>query len=210
MILHDRDTLLFIGDSITACGRQTPVGQGAGLGSGYVSLINAWLEAAYPEIRVHVLNTGIGGNRVTDLEVRWQTDMLDLKPDVLSVMIGINDVWRQFDSAPFLDQVNVGQFEATYRRILDLARPKVRSMILLSPFYLESNREEPMRRMMDQYGEIVRRLAGDYEAHFVDVQAAFDRHMAHRATQSLCGDRVHANLGGHMIIARAFLETIGM
>ena len=67
------------------------------MGAGYVSFIDSILGAALPELPLRVLNTGISGNRVTDLEARWQSDVLDLQPDWLSVMIGINDVWRQLD-----------------------------------------------------------------------------------------------------------------
>src|SRR5690554_5891653 len=88
----DRNTrLLFIGDSITDCGRrQDP----EGIGSGYPRLVRDYLSAKDPDNAPVVLNTGISGNRVTCLQERWKTDVLDLKPDVLSIKIGINDVWH--------------------------------------------------------------------------------------------------------------------
>lgn len=67
-----------------------------------------------------------------------------------------------------------------------------------------------MRAKMDLYGEITKKLAGEFDAVFVDVQAAFDRYLEHQPTQSLCGDRVHPNGVGHMIIARAFLSAVGV
>ena len=96
MRLKSGDTLLFIGDSITDCGRGYPVGEGAELGCGYVSAFRQVLLANYPRLKVRILNTGIGGNQVTDLAARWQTDVMDLEPDWLAVMIGVNDVWVQF------------------------------------------------------------------------------------------------------------------
>jgi lysophospholipase L1-like esterase len=91
--------LVMIGDSITDCGRSRPVGEGLfdAIGKGYVAYVDALLGAAYPERQIRVVNMGCSGNTVRDLAARWQTDVLDLQPDWLSIMIGINDVWRQFD-----------------------------------------------------------------------------------------------------------------
>lgn len=208
MKLQDGQTLLFTGDSITDCGRARPIGAGGGLGAGYVSLVDSLLGAACPERGVRVLNTGTSGNRVTDLEGRWQTDILEPQPDWLSVMIGINDVWRQFDSALAPGQVDLARYETTFRTILQQARPRLRGLVLMTPFYIEANPADPMRRTMDAYGAKVKELADEFDAVFVDVQAAFGRYLGHRPTQSLCGDRVHPNQTGHMVIARAFLEAM--
>ena len=208
MLFNSKDTLLFIGDSITDCGRARPVGEGQGLGSGYVSLVNAALGARYPETVVRVLNTGVSGNRVTDLEARWKTDVVDLKPDWLCVMIGINDVWRQFDREAMAEQVTPDKFEKTLTRILDSTKGKVKGRFLMTPFYLESNPNDPMREKMDEYGAIVKKVAKTTGCKFVDTQAAFDRYLEKRPTQSLCGDRVHPNLTGHQILADAFLAAI--
>jgi lysophospholipase L1-like esterase len=79
----------------------------------------------------------------------------------------------------------------------------------MTPYFIETNKNDPMRKPMDEYGKVVGRLAKEFDAVFVDVQAAFDAYLAHRPTQSLCGDRIHPNAIGHMIIARAFLTEIG-
>jgi lysophospholipase L1-like esterase len=202
-------TLLFIGDSITDCERARPLGEGDGLGQGYVSLVNALMSVFYPERAIRVLNTGIGGNRVTDLQVRWQADALRHAPDWLVVMIGINDVWRQMAAPSNPDQVGKDRFREVYDDLLTKTRPTLKGLVLMTPFYLEANPEEPMRRLMDGYSAIVRDLASKHDALFVDVQAAFNRHLACRSTQTLCQDRVHPNATGHLIIARAFLNEIG-
>ncbi|WPJ94758.1 SGNH/GDSL hydrolase family protein [Coraliomargarita algicola] len=204
--------LLFIGDSITDCGRGRPLGQrrASSLGSGYVSFVDSILGAAHPELPVRVLNTGISGNRVTDLEARWQTDVLDLEPNWLSVMIGINDVWRQFDSELGAMQVGPEEYESIYRRLLAQTRPQLDGLVLMTPYFLESNLEDPMRAKMDVYGAITKKLAAEFDAIYVDTQAAFDRYLAHQPTQSLCSDRVHPNGVGHMILARSFLQAVGV
>ncbi len=215
MNLPDHSRLLFIGDSITDAGRD-PSGEPApwlpdfGLGHGYVSQIWAWLTAAHPAADVRVFNMGVSGNTVRDLAARWQNDVLDLKPDVLCVMIGINDVWRQFD-LPQRCEALVGpeEYRATLDRLIALAKPGLRQLHLASPFFIEPNRDDPMRRRMDEYGRIVRDLAAAHGATFIDTQAAFDAVLAHLHPVALAWDRIHPGPHGHMIIARAFLHAFG-
>lgn len=104
MILDPRTRFLLIGDSITDAMRQRPGREGSDsgpLGSGYVALVQQFFSAFHPAHRIEVLNRGVGGNTVADLASRWSSDVLDERPDALGIMIGINDVWRQFDK-PFL------------------------------------------------------------------------------------------------------------
>ena len=96
--LKQNQTLLFIGDSITDCGRQElPY---APLGCGYVNFAANFLLASIPHLNLTIENRGIGGNSTRDLRDRWQEDCLDLKPDIVSVMIGINDLWRKYGETP--------------------------------------------------------------------------------------------------------------
>jgi lysophospholipase L1-like esterase len=209
MLLQDGQTLLFVGDSITDCGRARPFGHGDGLGEGYVCLVDSLLASIRPDQSIKVLNTGIGGNRITDLEARWQSDVLDLKPDWLSIMIGINDVWRQFDNAADPGQVTPEYFESALRQLVDRVQSDLSGLVLMTPFFIESNRADPMRTMMDQYGALVKRVAVDVGAHFVDTQVAYDRYLVHRPASSLAEDRVHPGQVGHLILAKAFLESVG-
>ncbi|MDW8343011.1 MAG: SGNH/GDSL hydrolase family protein [Verrucomicrobiae bacterium] len=202
--------LLFIGDSITDANRARPVGEADGLGTGYVALVNAFFQATIPHHRIRVLNTGISGNTVRDLKARWQCDVLDLQPHWVSVMIGINDVWRQFDR-PLQPEAHVDadEYETTLDELVALTKPHVRGLVLMTPFYLEPNRQDPMRRKMDEYGRIVRQIARRHRTVFCDTQAAFDRVLTHVYPAALAWDRVHPNLTGHLILARAFLEAVG-
>lgn len=207
MIFENGQRLVMIGDSITDCGRVRPVGSGAGLGSGYVSIVNALLASKYPEINVEILNTGISGNRVTDLRDRWQDDVLALKPDWLSIMIGINDVWRHFDR-PMGDQVELDEYTEILEHLIKNTLPSITGLILMTPYFIESNIDDPMRKMMDEYSAVVKKLSDKYNAIFIDVQLAFDEYLKYRSTQTLCGDRVHPDLVGHTVIANAFLNKI--
>src|SRR4051812_13548877 len=93
--LKQGDKVLFQGDSITDCGRNREVA--TDLGKGYPLMVAAAFGAAYPEMGVTFINRGIGGNRVVDLQSRWQEDCIDLQPDWVSIYIGINDCWRRYD-----------------------------------------------------------------------------------------------------------------
>ncbi|WP_026962647.1 SGNH/GDSL hydrolase family protein [Alicyclobacillus herbarius] len=212
MRIQAKQKLVMIGDSITDCGRQRPVGEGSSLalGNGYVALVDGWLRALYPDYGIRVVNMGIGGDTVRHLAARWQTDVINQKPDWLSVMIGINDVWRQFDH-PLQPEWHVlpEEYEQTLRSLLEQVRGSLSGLVLMTPFYLEPNRDDPMRRRMDEYGRIVRRVADDFAAVFVDTQAAFDQLWAHTYPASIALDRVHPDLAGHTLLARAFLQAIG-
>jgi lysophospholipase L1-like esterase len=200
-----------IGDSITDAGRAQPVGEGLGetLGRGYVSLIDSLLGAAYPDLGIRVVNMGNSGNNVRDLQTRWQTDVLDLKPDWLSVMIGTNDVWRQFD-LPRQPETHVlpDEYERTLDTLIAQAAPTVPGLVLMTPFYIEPNPADAMRARMDEYGAIVRRLSEKHGTLFADTQAAFDAVLTTYYPATLGWDRVHPTQVGHMVIARAFLKAI--
>lgn len=212
MVIQPGSKLVMIGDSITDSDRARPVGEGlfeAG-GKGYVSLVDALLTSTIPGQRIRVVNMGCSGNNVRDLKARWQSDVLDLKPDWLSICIGINDVWRQFD-LPLQPESHVplDEYTRTLDELVTRTQPKLRGLILMTPYFIESNRADPMRATMDRYGKAVRQLAEKYQAILVDTQAAFDAVLAHVHPMTLAWDRVHPTRVGHMILARAFLQAIG-
>ncbi len=211
MLLAPDRKIVFVGDSITDCGRARPVGERDGLGNGYVSFLNAFLGATKPELRLRVLNTGVGGNTVRDLEARWQADVLDLKPQYVSVMIGINDVWRQFDT-PLAREIHVGpeEYRDTLDRLIARTTPHVERVFVMSPFFIEPSRNDAMRARMDEYGAYAQEVAIEHGAVWVDVQAAFDAVLRHVHSAALAGDRVHPNATGHAVITRAWLKAVGV
>ena len=179
-----------------------------GLGDGYVSFVDSLLATLHPEVSISILNTGISGHCITDLEVRWQRDVLDLSPDWLSVMIGINDVWQQFRNQIDPDQIKIEQYESIYRKLLTQTRHDLKGLILMSPYFIEPDPSNLMRKHMDAYSSVVEKLAYEFDAIFVDTQAAFNRYLVHRPARSLSDDLIHPNKTGHMIIANEFLESI--
>ena len=211
MKLSPRSRLVMIGDSVTDCDRARPVGEGHpdALGHGYVADIAALLMAVYPARSVRVTNMGISGNTVRDLAARWETDVLALKPDWLTVMIGINDVWRQFDAVRQAEAVPPEEFARTYDGLLIHTRAQLKGLVLMTPYYIEPSSTNTMRQRMNEYGAIIKQLATEHDAICVDTQAAFDRALAHHPAAAFSADRVHPNRIGHMILARAFLNAVG-
>jgi len=205
------DKILFIGDSVTDSERARPVGEGlfGATGKGWVSLVDAALTVHHPELRLRVVNMGVSGNQVRHLADRWATDVLAQKPDWVSVMIGINDVWRQFDLPRQVEQhVGLKEYERTLSALIRKTQPKVRGMILATPFFIEPLKSDAMRSMMDQYGAVVARLAQSTGCRFVDTQAAFDRLCTHMHSSAIAWDRIHPNHIGHMALADAWLEAV--
>lgn len=201
-----------MGDSITDAGRARPVGEGRGeaIGKGYVMMVEALLGAVYPEQWIRIVNQGISGNTVRDLKARWQADVLDLKPDWVSVMIGANDVWRQFDSPRQTEKhVLIEEYEKTLDELVQTTLPTVKGMILITPYYLEPNRADAMRAAMDRYGAAVRRVAEKNKTLLVDSQAAIDEILKTYYPAALNWDRVHPDHVAGMALARAFVNAIG-
>ena len=212
MIFDAKDRVLFIGDSVSDFGRARPVGEGLhdGVGTGFIRVISNFINGYYPERNIRITNMGISGNNVLDLDDRWQSDVLDLEPDWVNILIGINDVWRQFDSPQMTEQhVPLDEYEAIYRKLIEKTFPTVKGMILMTPYFMEPNRNDPMRARMDEYGAVVRKLAEEYKLVFVDLQAGWDRLFEHMHPCNIAWDRIHPNQTGCMYIAKQFLEAIG-
>lgn len=201
-----------IGDSITDAGRARPIGEGpGGLGTGYVQTMDALLQAWYPARRIRLFNVGTSGHNVRDLAARWQTDVTDLKPEWLSIMIGANDVWRQFDRVTQPERaVLPDEYERVYDQLLTTTAPTLTGgLILITPFFLELRTNDPMRARMDEYGAIVKRLAAKHRAILVDSQAAFDVVLKDLPSAMINWDRVHLNHIGSAVLARAVLTAVG-
>ena len=204
--------VLFIGDSITDYNRARPVGEGRpdSLGTSYMADIAAQFTCMRPDMRIRFANMGISGNKVRDLKARWETDVMALKPDWVSVLIGINDVWRQFDR-PLDTEVHVypEEFESTYEELIQRTLLHVKGMVLMTPYFMEPNKQDTMRVRMDEYGAIVKKLAAKYGLTCVDLQAAWDELFKHMHPCNIAWDRIHPNRTGCVYIANQFLKAVG-
>jgi lysophospholipase L1-like esterase len=198
--------ILFIGDSITDCGRRDA---NAPFGDGYMNLVRALVTARYPALALTWENRGIGGDTVRHLAERWRQDVIAESPAWLSVKIGINDVWRTFDSGG-AGAVAIDEYESTYR---DLPKQAVEctgcKLIVAEPYVIDADRSNPMRVHMDAYGAVARKLAVEFDAIQVHTQDAFDEALQTTSPEDWAADKIHPNLAGHGIIALAYLKAIG-
>src|SRR5579871_25699 len=195
--------VLFQGDSVTDFGRSRS--DDTDLGSGYAMMAAASFAAQYPQRPVEFLNRGIGGDRVRDLRARWEKDCLALRPDCVSILIGINDTWRRYDSN---DSTTVEAFVATYRAILDAATAQGIRIIICEPFLLSvSPQQMAWREDLDPKIAAVRQLAQEYHAWFIPLDGVFAQAAAQREPRFWAPDGVHPSPAGHALIARAWLKT---
>lgn len=207
MIFRDGQRIVFIGDSITDAGRTEGKGP---YGTGYVSLVRAFVTVVHPHLKLSWANHGISGNTVRDLAARWERDAIAPRPDWLAVKVGINDAYRTVNNNPQRPGVPLDEYATTLRSLLDDAvKATGCGLILGTPYYIEPDRTHPVRAMMDRYGAAVRGLADDLGAVLIDTQAAFDKVLTCTDPSDWADDNVHPNLPGHALLARDYLAAIG-
>jgi lysophospholipase L1-like esterase len=207
MLIDINDRILFTGDSITDCGRVREDAQH--LGFGYAALTAAHLQARLASPQLKIFNRGISGNRVCDLLGRFEPDLLALKPTVVSILIGINDTWRRYDSK---DAAEAKAFERDYRALLEkIARHLKARVILLEPFLLHVPEDRhAWREDLNPKIDATRKLAVEFGAELLPLDGLF----AQAATQAPAGywaaDGVHPTAAGHALIAETWLENAGL
>lgn len=213
MIVDKKDRLLFMGDSITDSNRNyqaIPAGWSS-WGDGYVHLINAYTTALLPQMELMIVNRGISGDTVVDLKKRWKDDVLAFQPDWVTIMIGVNDVWRHFDGTfAQTELVEIERFESELRDLIAQTLPSVKGMILLTPFMVEANKEDPLREMLTNYQHVLAKVAQEYGILLGDTQEKFDDFLLYQSSYVLSSDRVHPSTAGHVLIAKTWLETVGI
>jgi len=208
--LGSGDTIVFTGDSITAADRHRQAYRP--LGFGYVHFAGNLLLARHPELELRLVNTGVSGDTITDLQRRWQQDCLDHRPDVLSVLIGINDVWqRTMEPDLSRNAVDPGQYELTYAQLLAQAQEQSGCrLVLMEPFLFCRDRQDSLFQALTPYVEAVRRLAEKYSAALVPLQREIDRRIVAIPPARWSRDRVHPDLWAHAWIAQQWLEATGL
>lgn len=197
-MIKSGDTVVFFGDSVTDAGRREDP---EGLGRGYVCLLAAELTG------VTVINAGIGGNRTVDLQARLDDDVLAHRPDVVSILIGINDTWRRFDRD---DPTSTEAYEQSYRDLLGRIAAAGARVILLEPFVVPVTDDQAgiWREDLDPRIEVVHRLGAEFDAPVVPLDGELNKLAAEVGSAALAGDGVHPTDRGHAEIARLWLESI--
>ncbi len=211
MDISTHSVILFQGNSITDAGRDRSAAgpnSPAGLGQGYARMVARALLNRRPEAQLQCYNRGVSGDRIQDLKTRWERDTLRLVPDVLSILIGVNDLW--YGMSWTSDQV-LEHFESTYRELLQLTRERLptTALILGEPFLLApegvgGELAGPLSRMQ----QMVKALADEFETHHVPFQAALDEAANNTPPADLLSDGVHPTERGHRVLAECWLEHV--
>ena len=200
--------ILFIGDSITDCGRREDPER---LGDGYVRLIRDYLYAKNPSAAPLVINMGISGNRVIDLQARWKEDVLEHEPDVVSIKIGINDVWHGLGGNT--NGVPINQFVDVYHvilRQLNAVVPKAK-LVLCQPNVIWPPAPAEGNAVLQPYVRAVGELRREFNAAaVVPLHAAFVNAQKARPDIMWAPDGVHPGSAGHILIARTWLAETGL
>jgi lysophospholipase L1-like esterase len=207
MRLQAGETFLLIGDSITDAGRfEDP----EHLGFGYVRMFCDLCAVKRPDLRFRLVNHGVSGDTIRHLERRWPGDVLAVKPDVLSISIGVNDVWRQLQDPPNPEQVFPDEFEITYRRLLTRTRENVGCrLVLCEATIIGETHDAPHNPVVDEYNHRIAGLAREFDALLAPMNQAFWRVIEADPSRPWTTDGVHPLSNGHMLMAATLFETLG-
>ena len=210
-MITKQDTILFQGDSITDCGRdQNASGPNdpAALGHGYAFFAAGRLLAQRPDDRLRIFNRGISGHRVPDLAERWDRDCIKLKPSLLSILIGVNDVWHQFNGTY---RCTPTEFEDGYHTLIDRTRrelPEVK-LVICEPFVLRCGVvDDKWFPIMDEFRAAACRQADVFGVPLVPFQKMFDEAVKKAPPEYWAADGVHPTIAGHWLMAKTWHEVV--
>lgn len=205
MVIDRKCTVLFQGDSITYAGRSYE--DDRNLGMGYAMMASAWFSAMHPELEVKFLNRGCSGDTTLRLKQRWQKDCIDLQPDVVSILIGINDTWRRYDSN---EPTSLEEFRSNYDCMLGEIKSRLSARIIMcEPFLLASDmRKLAWREDLDPKIDAARELAREYGAVYIPFDGIFAAASTRRIPEYWAADGIHPTHAGHALMARHWLEAV--
>ena len=202
--------ILFYGDSITDMGRNRQEDfTYSSYGFGYPYQITAYLTGKHP-IKYEIINRGISGNRVVDLYARIKADVWNLKPDMLSILIGINDIWHEIG---FGNGVDIVRWEKVYRMLIEdtlKVLPDLK-IVIMEPFVLKGTAtEEHCDKFSEvkEYAKVAKKIAEDYKCVFVPLQKDLDAAAEKYGAEYYLFDGVHPAIGGAYLIADKWLKTV--
>ena len=207
MIFKDGDRILFQGDSITDCGCRDTSNANP-LGTGYVSIVRGLLSARHPDLKVTVLNRGVGGDRTAELLARWDEDVKPLQPTWLSIVIGVNDVWRKRKNPA--THIPLDKFLENYHQLLERAKGYgVQRLVLCSPTVIDDDQDTDMNQLVAEYDEKVHLLARELHAIYVPARAKLLSAIKANPAVRWTSDGCHPTVAGHAVLAQAWMEAVG-
>lgn len=202
--------IVFQGDSITDanCGKNyTELSANDGLGSGYPFLTMTALRLTEPEKDWQVYNRGVSGHRIVDLYARWKRDALNMKPDILSILIGVNDTWHE---SAYKNGVEVPRYAQFYRMLLEWTRqvcPDTK-LVLLEPFVLPFGVVLPSWiAEINERRTLVKTMAQEFDTIFIPLQSLFNDALKRAPQEYWLRDGVHPTPAGHALISQAWIEA---
>lgn len=204
------DIVIFFGDSITESNKtkdEWAIVSDA-IGNGFVNMINShyYLNT---DLNLRIINKGTSGDRTFDLIKRIDQDVLSYKPNHVFIMIGINDIWRMFDMPQIKDfKTNSLEYNKNIEELVTTLLSEDINVILLTPFYLETNLTNPIRKMVDLYNNELRNISLKYNLTLIDLQKSFDKLLNNKSSFLLSRDLVHVNMMGHTYIKDEILKII--
>ena len=205
--------ILFQGDSITDAGRNKKnqvANDDAALGRGYPRIIAKGLLADHPKRGLQIHNRGISGHKVPDLQKRWQRDCIDLKPDILSILIGVNDIWHKLNGRY---DGTVETYNTGYRELLKQTQDALpdTKIVICEPFVLKCGAvNDKWFPEFDQRREVANKIAADMSLTLVPFQKMFDATLDKFEPKHWAGDGVHPTKAGHELMAKTWREVVGI
>lgn len=212
-LIQPKDTVLFQGDSITDAGRKRDIDKAnnqEAFGNGYAWMAASQMLVNWPNLKLQCYNRGVSGNKVFQLDERWQQDCLDLKPNVVSVLIGVNDIWHKLNgNYDGTVEVYENDYHALVKRTKE-SLPNVK-LVVCEPFVLNCGAvNAKWFPEFDGYRAAARRVADAAGAVFVPFQEMFDRAIAYAPPEHWAQDGVHPTAIGHALMANAWLNAVGL
>ncbi len=196
--------ILFQGDSITDAGRD--YNDPHNLGNGYPKYAAAILKEWFPDAELEFIDLGISGHRTCDLLARWERDCIEQKPDIVSILIGVNDTWRRYDSNL---PMSTEEFEENYRQLLTAIREKTAAkIVMLEPFLLPFAEKEHFREDLDPKIQAVRRLAREFADVFVPLDGMLAAALVGQEPNAYSADGVHPNAEGAQLIGEWYADAV--
>ena len=209
--LAPKSKILFQGDSITDAGRNRGdkgANSAGAMGRGYPFLIASYLLATRPKDALEIYNRGISGNKVPDLDKRWKEDTIDIAPDLLSILIGVNDIWHKLNGGY---DGTVESYEKGFADLLERTKealPKTR-IVVCEPFVLRTGAvNDKWFPEFDERRKAAKRVAEKAEATFVEFQTMFDEAVKEATPGYWAGDGVHPSMAGHALMAMYWVEQV--
>ncbi len=195
--------ILFQGDSITDAGRDRS--DYHNLGEGYPLYAAKYIKEENPDIDFEFIDLGIGGNQTKDLVDRLQSDFIDIQPDFVSILIGVNDTWHRAETREWLDN---DIFEANYRKVLTEIKEKTSAKILMiEAFLLPSEDKDFFREDLDGKIDIERKLAREFADYYIPLDGLFAQACVGTSPLHWSADAVHPNANGAEFIGRIYADA---